>query len=177
MIAKFLAQLLGNGDNGDVVDISGTLGDSKSCRELHESEDGDWIIINIHENYGKTPPEMDPLENLLIEHPSMSVYKLRFRKSEEEGLDMEQEEEKEKGKGSTRSLPARRLIPWRMTVWASVLGHGCCVLPLQASRARTEHRRLTRGALRRRNLAETRFSMAERCYGHFKQPCQRVYNF
>ncbi|KAJ0056712.1 hypothetical protein NL108_012227, partial [Boleophthalmus pectinirostris] len=41
-------------------------------------------------------PEVDPLENLLIEHPSMSVYQIRHRVSgaeEEEAASSEEEEE------------------------------------------------------------------------------------
>ena len=37
-------------------------------------------------------PEADPLENLLIEHPSMSVYQIRRRMSGEEEVEEEEEE-------------------------------------------------------------------------------------
>ncbi|XP_018613499.1 tumor protein p53-inducible nuclear protein 2 [Scleropages formosus] len=181
MIGKLLAQLLGNSDERDMVDVYDGVDENEGCRELYEFEDGEWVIIDINENHGMAMPEMDPLENLLIEHPSMSVYKLRCRKSQEEEVNMEQEEqeaeEEEREKGSARSLPSRRLIPWRMTVWASTFGYDCRVLSLQGSRAKTERRKLTHGALRRRNLAKMRFSMAEQRYGHFKQPRQRMYNF
>lgn len=37
-------------------------------------------------------PEVDPLENLLIEHPSMSVYQQRCQRSEDDDLGSDEEE-------------------------------------------------------------------------------------
>lgn len=38
-------------------------------------------------------PDADPLENLLIEHPSMSVYQIRMQGAEEEELASDDDEE------------------------------------------------------------------------------------
>lgn len=46
-------------------------------------------------------PEVDPLENLLIEHPGMSVYQLRCQRSEDD-LGSEEEEEEEDDEDSPR---------------------------------------------------------------------------
>lgn len=47
------------------------------------------------ENTLLSEPEMDPLENLLIEHPSMSVYQIKcgISKTEEEEQGSEDDEE------------------------------------------------------------------------------------
>lgn len=52
--------------------------------------------------------EADPLENLLIEHPSMSVYQMRCRRSrvEEEEL-LGDEEDREEEENSSRFVKLR----------------------------------------------------------------------
>ncbi len=52
-------------------------------------------MFSYTENGALSAPELDPLENLLIEHPSMSVYQMRRRMSgaEEEELGSDEDEE------------------------------------------------------------------------------------
>ena len=45
------------------------------------------------ESQSLTSAEVDPLENLLIEHPSMSVYNMMSQRTEEEDLTSDEEEE------------------------------------------------------------------------------------
>lgn len=52
-----------------------------------------WDVPHAEGNGLLSAPEADPLENLLIEHPSMSVYQMRRRRSEVEEEEEDTEEE------------------------------------------------------------------------------------
>lgn len=71
----------------------------------------------------------------------------------------------------------RRHLSWRLAAWGVPLPCHVQLLAVQRARTQTERKRLSRGALHRQNLAKARFSPAEKRYGHFKQPCQRLYNY
>lgn len=158
------------------------------------------------ENNSLTPPEEDPLENLLIEHPSMSVYQIRHQTSDEEDSDEEDASPRsvfiqgihllsqcdnttiilEKGVSHFTvilSFPPRRPVPvkqhvsWRLAAWGSPLPCNVQLLAIQRARTHVECKKLTRSALQRQNLAKVRFSPSDRRFGHFKQPCQRLYNY
>ncbi|XP_076589571.1 tumor protein p53-inducible nuclear protein 2 [Chaetodon auriga] len=169
MIGKILSQLLGSA----VEDFEG---DSDTYEELMEFEEGGWVIVNLPENQLLSAPEVDPLENLLIEHPSMSVYQMRCRASgaeeeeEEEGSDEDEED-------TTRPVAVRRHISWRLAAWGIPLPCNIHLLAVQRARIQAERKKLSRSALHRQNLAKTRFSAVEKRYGHFKQPCQRLCNY
>ncbi|KAM3843011.1 tumor protein p53-inducible nuclear protein 2-like [Diretmus argenteus] len=169
MIGKFFSHLLGNtGDDFAAAD--------DAFEELMEFEEGGWVIVNLPENGPLSVPDVDPLENLLIEHPSMSVYQMRHRMSSEE-----EEEEEELGsdedEDSPRPVAVRQHISWRLAAWGVPLPYDVRLLAVQRARTQAERKKLSRSALHRQNLAKTRFSPAERRYGHFKQPCQRLYNY
>ncbi|XP_066514003.1 tumor protein p53-inducible nuclear protein 1-like [Hoplias malabaricus] len=162
MIGRILAQVLGGADDAEVAV------ETEGCQEVFEFEDGEWVIINIQENRSGVLLEEDPLENLLIEHPSMSVYQLHRRNQEE------QEEEEEEEEDSPRSVVVRRPISWCVSECGGSLS---VLLSLQRSKCHMERKTLSRGALHRQNLVNTRFSPTDRRYGHFKQPTQRPYNY
>lgn len=168
MLGKILSHLLGNaGKDFEAAD--------DTYEELMEFEEGGWVIVNLPENGPLSAPEVDPLENLLIEHPSMSVYQMRRRMSgaeeeEEQGSDEDEED-------SSRPATVSRHISWRLAAWGNPLPCNIQLLAVQRARTQTERKKLSRGALHRQNLAKTRFSPAEKRYGHFKQPCQRLYNY
>ncbi|KAL7830851.1 hypothetical protein SRHO_G00303530 [Serrasalmus rhombeus] len=162
MISKIFAQLLGGAEEDAAVAV-----ESEGCEDVSEVEDGEWVIINIQENRSLGLVEEDPLENLLIEHPSMSVYQMRRRRIEEE-------EASDDDEGSPRPVPVRRHVSWCLAAWGVPLP---VLLSVQRARAHADHRKLTRSALQRQNLANTRFSPTDRRYGHFKQPTQRLYNY
>lgn len=71
----------------------------------------------------------------------------------------------------------RRHLSWRLAAWGVPLPCHVQLLAVQKARTQTERKRLSRGALHRQNLAKARFSPAEKRYGHFKQPCLRLYNY
>lgn len=136
---------------------------------LLEFDDGEWVIIKIHENQSLGSTDTNILENLLIEHPSMSVYQMR----PDQG-DLASDEETE---DMARPVPIRRHVSWRLAAWGSPLPCSTILLSVQRARVYNEHKKLTRGALHRQNLARTRYSPSERHYGYFKQPTQRLHNY
>ncbi|XP_042340548.1 si:ch211-260e23.9 [Plectropomus leopardus] len=167
MIGKILSHLLGSAEE-DFEAAGDTF------EELLEFEEGGWVIVNLPENGPLSAPEVDPLENLLIEHPSMSVYQIRRRVSgtEEEELSSDEDEEE-----TSRPAAVRRHISWRLAAWGIPLPCNVQLLAVQRARAQAERKKMSRSALHRQNLAKMRFSPAEKRYGHFKQPCQRLYNY
>ncbi|KAM9546064.1 tumor protein p53-inducible nuclear protein 2-like isoform 1-T1 [Salvelinus alpinus] len=163
MIGKIFAHFLGSTDNDFSTD------DNETYEELIEFEEGGWVVINIQENNSLNPPEEDPLENLLIEHPSMSVYQIRHQTSDEEDSDEED--------ASPRPVPVKQHVSWRLAAWGSPLPCNVQLLAIQQARTHVECKKLTRSAFQRQNLAKMRFSPSDRRFGHFKQPCQRLYNY
>ncbi|KTG06559.1 hypothetical protein cypCar_00010136 [Cyprinus carpio] len=164
MISRILAQLVGreekDNDNAEETD---------NCANLLEFDEGEWVIIKIHENLSLGSTDTNILENLLIEHPSMSVYQTR---PDQEDLGSDEETE-----DKARPVPTRRHISWRLAAWGSPLPCSTILLSVQRARVYNEHRKLNRGALNRQNLSRTRCSPSERSYGYFKQPTQRLYNY
>lgn len=77
----------------------------------------------------------------------------------------------------SRPVTVRRHVSWRLAAWGIPLPCNIQLLAVQRARTQTERKRLSRSALHRQNLAKARFYPAEKCYGHFKQPCQRLYNY
>ncbi|KAF4090860.1 hypothetical protein AMELA_G00030440 [Ameiurus melas] len=162
MISKVLMQILlgGGGEEAD-----GVVLENESCVDLLECEDGDWIIVNIPDNSSLGLLVEDPVENLLIEHPSMSVYQMLHQRTNKEDVSDEEDD-------SPRCVQVRRDVSSLLALWC-----GSALFSDQRARVFTERRKLSRSALSRQNLVRTRFSNTERRYGHFKQPTQRLYNY
>jgi len=169
MIGKLLSHLLWNAP--DEFDAA----DDVSYEELMEREEGGWVIVNVQDDRPSSAAEADPLEDLLIEHPSMSVYQMRCGATAEE--DDEEELGSDEEEDSPRSVAVRRHISWRLAAWGIPLPCDVQTQAVQKGRAQAERKKLSRSALSRQNLTKTRFSPAEKRYGHFKQPCQRLYNY
>ncbi|KAK2853437.1 hypothetical protein Q5P01_006098 [Channa striata] len=168
MIGKILSHLVGN-PGEEVAD--------DTYEELMELEEEGWVIINLPENELLSATEVDPLENLLIEHPSMSVYQMRSRMSEAEEGELGDEEDDEEEEDTSRPVAVRRHISWHLAAWGIPLPCNIHLLAIQRARTQTERKKLSRSSLHRQNLTKLRFSAAEKRYGHFKQPCQRLYNY
>ncbi|XP_040900508.1 si:ch211-260e23.9 [Toxotes jaculatrix] len=169
MIGRVLSHLLGNAGE-DFVAANDTY------EELMEFEEGGWVIVNFPESGPLSAPEVDPLENLLIEHPSMSVYQMKCRmggaEEEEEELGFDEDEE-----DTSRSVAVTQHISWRLAAWGIPLPCNIQLLAAQRARIQADRKKLSRSFLHRQNLAKLRFSPTEKRYGHFKQPCQRLYNY
>ncbi|XP_030622175.1 tumor protein p53-inducible nuclear protein 1 [Chanos chanos] len=170
MIGKIFAHLLGNMEGGELTDTNAV--ENENCEDLLEFEDGEWVIINVHDNRSFTSVEVDPLENLLIEHPSMSVYQMRHQGNEEEDLSSDEEEV-----DSNRPVSVRRHVSWRLAAWGIPVPCSDHLLSAQRARVNADRRKLTRCALHRQNLSKIRHLPSERRYGHYKQPSQRLYNY
>ncbi|XP_067105486.1 tumor protein p53-inducible nuclear protein 2 isoform X2 [Osmerus mordax] len=171
MFGKLFAHLLGNTEEEfDAAASSDNVDDTYD--DLMEFEEGGWVIVRIQENVPLEQPEVDPLENMLIEHPSMSVYQMRSKITEDELLESDEDEE-----DCPRPVSIKQHVSWRLAAWGSPLPCHVHRLALHRARPLPGHKRLTRSALHRQNLAKTRFSPAERRYGHFKQPSQRLFNY
>lgn len=167
MIGKILSQLLGGaGEDFEAVE--------DTYEELMEFEEGGWVIVNLPDNGPLSAPQVDPLENLLIEHPSMSVYQMRSRMSGEEEEELSSDEDEE---DTSRQVAVGPHISWRLAAWGIPLPCNVQLLAVQRARTQAERKRLSRASLHRQNLAKLRFSPAEKRYGFFKQPCQRLYNY
>lgn len=76
-----------------------------------------------------------------------------------------------------RPVPVKQHVSWRLAAWGSPLPCNVQLLAIQRARTHVECKKLTRSALQRQNLAKVRFSPSDRRFGHFKQPCQRLYNY
>ncbi|XP_029000766.1 tumor protein p53-inducible nuclear protein 2 [Betta splendens] len=166
MIGKILSHLLGN---------SSEEASEHTYDELMELEEEGWVIVDLPEAV-LLSPEVDPLENLLIEHPSMSVYQMRCGRSEAEEEEEEEEREDEE-ETSNRSIVVRRHISWHLAAWGLPLPCDVQLLAAQRARVQSERKKLGRGVLQRQNLSRLPSSPAEKRYGHFKQPCQRLHNY
>ncbi|XP_077419292.1 uncharacterized protein LOC144050148 [Vanacampus margaritifer] len=173
MIGKFLAQLLGGGECEDRGD------------ELLEFEDGGWVIVNLPEAGPLSSPDgSEPLENLLLEHPSMSVYQMRRRMSAADHQNDEEEEisSEDEENGSTRPVASSLALPrgrvsWRLAAWGVPLPLDALSLASgRGAAAAAERKKLSRGALLRQNLSTVKMR-ERRVYAHVKQPGPRPYNY
>lgn len=169
MIGKILSHLLGSAD--EEFEAA-----EDSFDKLLEFEEGEWVIVNLPEDGALSAPDVDPLENLLIEHPSMSVYQMRCRMGGEEKEELSSSEEEEE-EDTSRTVAVRRHVSWRLAAWGIPLPCNVQLLAVQRSRTQAERRKLSRGVLHRQNLTKTRVSPGEKRYGHFKQPSPRVYSY
>ncbi|XP_028673452.1 tumor protein p53-inducible nuclear protein 1 [Erpetoichthys calabaricus] len=160
------------GDTGDLVFLQ------LDCCALEES----WFI---------TPPpcftagghapvlvEMSPMENLLIEHPSMSVYAVHSLRN---GLKEATRRSTEKSILRLGGLP--RMGEHIGCYAAAIATHTSLQeakhtrLALRA-KENVQRQRLTRSSLRRQNLAKECPSRANKQGGFFiQQPCQRQFNY
>ncbi|KAK6477113.1 tumor protein p53-inducible nuclear protein 2-like [Huso huso] len=159
MIGKITSFLL-----GDKMEKANEYDEYK---ELLETEEGEWVIVNVHESCPVVQLEMGSLENLLIEHPSMSVYNMRGQSSDQE------EEEEDEDTDAPRPAQMARYAPRRVTVLARI-SH---LHYMQRAELLVDRRKLSRNRLHRQDRSKKRYSPKEKHCGNFKQPCQRVYNY
>lgn len=76
-----------------------------------------------------------------------------------------------------RPVTVARRPSWHLAGGGILLAWSEPPLAVRRSWSPVERKKLSRGALHRQNLARVRFSVGARRYGHFKQPCQRLYNY
>ncbi|XP_078400484.1 uncharacterized protein LOC144682067 [Cetorhinus maximus] len=165
MLGKLTRFFLGEVDEGDNEE------NSDMNNVLYENEEDDWIIVTIQVQHPMARLEIDPPENLLIEHPSMSVYTLWNKNDDsEEAADLAEKLE------GHRVVPVAHYIPLRMS---TLIGNGDVIRAnhmrfMQRAKLHVERRKLSRNQLLRQNRAWKRHSTKERSSRHFKQPHQRI---
>ncbi|XP_034642988.1 tumor protein p53-inducible nuclear protein 2 isoform X3 [Trachemys scripta elegans] len=140
-----------------------------------EEEDG-WLIIDLPEGPGPVRLESSPMEDLLIEHPSMSVYVTSNsivveRESSDEPI-------------SEGDVPEPRLErrtphhPTSLTAKAAILEKVSQVRRIQRAKQLVEKHKLSQKVMQRQNRARERHPRRAKHQGSFVyQPCQRQYNY
>ncbi|XP_043566688.1 tumor protein p53-inducible nuclear protein 2 isoform X1 [Chiloscyllium plagiosum] len=147
------------------------------------------LPCTLEESWFVTPPpcftaegqdevqvESSPLENLLIEHPSMSVYA-----ASNTNITLEEDANDEINDGNTAQ---HRVERWAAPAPAAVAGRAGGILEkasqirrIQRAKQRAERRQLSRNHIQRQNLVkESRFHRAKRHSSFVYQPCRRQYN-
>ncbi|XP_043566693.1 tumor protein p53-inducible nuclear protein 2 isoform X2 [Chiloscyllium plagiosum] len=143
---------------------------------LTEKEDDGWLIVDFPEGQDEVQVESSPLENLLIEHPSMSVYA-----ASNTNITLEEDANDEINDGNTAQ---HRVERWAAPAPAAVAGRAGGILEkasqirrIQRAKQRAERRQLSRNHIQRQNLVkESRFHRAKRHSSFVYQPCRRQYN-
>lgn len=141
---------------------------------VSEEEDDGWLIIDIPEGPGHDVVGSSPLEDLLIEHPSMSVYITSG------SIVVEQdtiEITKDRSPSKTR---VERRTPHHassVTAKAAILGKVGQVSRIQRAKAMVDRRKSGRKNLQRQNLArEFQGRNTVRHRNYLCQPRQRQCN-
>ncbi|XP_067163667.1 tumor protein p53-inducible nuclear protein 2 isoform X2 [Apteryx mantelli] len=140
-----------------------------------EEEDG-WLIIDLAEGPGLDSMESNPMEDLLIEHPSMSVYVTS------NSLVVDRESPEEISEGEVLEPRLERHAPHHstsLTVKAAILEKVSQARRVQRAKQLAEKHRLSQKALQRQNRTRERPSRRIKQQGgsFVHQPCQRHCNY
>ncbi|XP_046725511.1 tumor protein p53-inducible nuclear protein 2 isoform X4 [Silurus meridionalis] len=150
---------------GAVENVSAELNGPKPC--VTEVDDEGWLLVSVPEG---APAEASPMEDLLIEHPSMSVY-VSSSNLEQSAASMAE------SVGMSESTPAP--VSTR-----PVRGSACQAVPLakvtqvnrvQRAKARVDRRHLARGRIQRQNRTRQQIPrhVAYTRNSFLHQPCHR----
>ncbi|XP_078092911.1 tumor protein p53-inducible nuclear protein 2 isoform X1 [Mustelus asterias] len=148
------------------------------------------LPCTLEESWFVTPPpcftaegqdeiqvESSPLENLLIEHPSMSVYaasNTNISTLEEDASEEINNGNESRARMERWAAPAPAAAVGR----ATILEKASQVRRIQRAKQRVEKRQLSRNRIQRQNLARERHFHRTKHHGNFVyQPCRRQYNY
>ncbi|XP_075373735.1 tumor protein p53-inducible nuclear protein 2 isoform X2 [Mycteria americana] len=150
------------------------LEEPKPFVEEEEEEDG-WLIIDLAEGPSPGGVGSNPMEDLLIEHPSMSVYVTST-------LEVDGEGPEDDAAGEVPEPRLERHVPHHsrsLSVKAAILEKVGQVRRVQRAKQLAEKHRLSQKALQRQNRACQRpLRRARQHAGTFvHQPCQRHCNY
>ncbi|XP_054836054.1 tumor protein p53-inducible nuclear protein 2 isoform X3 [Eublepharis macularius] len=141
-----------------------------------EEEDDGWLIIDLPEGPDPVNMESNPMEDLLIEHPSMSVYVTSSSIIVESESPEEHIHEAE--------IPERHLqrhAPHHSTSLANkaaILEKVNQVRRIQRAKQLVEKHKLSKKVMQRQNRTrECRPPRAKHQGSFVYQPCQRQYNY
>ncbi|XP_027744279.1 tumor protein p53-inducible nuclear protein 2 isoform X2 [Empidonax traillii] len=142
--------------------------------EEEEEEDG-WLVIDLAEEPGPDGVGSSPMEDLLIEHPSMSVYVTST-------LEVDGEGPEDDAAGEVPEPRLERHVAHHgrsLAVKAAILDKVGQAQRVQRAKQLAERHRLGQKALQRQNRARQRPPRrAKQLPGAFvHQPCQRHCNY
>ncbi|XP_078508295.1 tumor protein p53-inducible nuclear protein 2 isoform X1 [Lissotriton helveticus] len=148
------------------------------------SMDESWFVTPppcfTAEGPGPVNVESSPLEDLLIEHPSMSVYVTSNSLVLESAVETENPEEHDSERPASRSRVERRAThhPTSIATKAAILEKVSQVCRIQRAKERVERHKLSRKAMQRQNLTREVHPRRAKHFSNFVyQPSQRVYNY
>ncbi|XP_015220287.1 tumor protein p53-inducible nuclear protein 2 isoform X3 [Lepisosteus oculatus] len=165
---------------GEVEEVYKECSGPKPC--ISEADEDDWLLVSLPAARLKegSTPEASPMEDLLIEHPSMSVYVSTGNQSvaEETGSLVLQETSQrvDPAVSAGRALSSRP--PRGSASQAAALAKVAQVSRVQRAKARSERRQLGRHRLQRQNrLRDLPRHSGPARGGFLHQPCQRRFNY
>ncbi|XP_044303457.1 tumor protein p53-inducible nuclear protein 2 isoform X3 [Varanus komodoensis] len=150
------------------------LEEPKPFVSKEEEEDG-WLIIDLPEGPDPVSMESSPMEDLLIEHPSMSVYVTGSIVVESE------KPEEHIHEGEVPDCRLQRHAPHHSTslaTKAAILEKVNQVRRIQRAKQQMEKHKLSQKVMKRQNRTrECRPRRAKHQGSFVYQPCQRQYNY
>ncbi|XP_063001375.1 tumor protein p53-inducible nuclear protein 2 isoform X3 [Elgaria multicarinata webbii] len=140
-----------------------------------EEEDG-WLIIDLPEGPNPVSMESNPMEDLLIEHPSMSVYVTSSSiVVESENLEEHIHESEVPERRLQRHAPHHSTS---LSTKAAILEKVNQVRRIQRAKQLVEKHKLSQKVMQRQNRTrECRPRRAKHQGSFVYQPCQRQYNY
>eukprot|EP00062_Callorhinchus_milii_P003969 gi/632941865/ref/XP_007886103.1/ PREDICTED: tumor protein p53-inducible nuclear protein 1 isoform X2 [Callorhinchus milii] len=170
MYQRFSSMLFG--------EIDGAERESQEL-EISEKEDEEWILVDYIGGQAPVQVEMSPMENLLIEHPSMSVYTVHNIHSSlrENSRSVEYENPTVRTESPARVSHHIRCYAAALAAHTSFLEQANQIRHSQRAKEHLEKHLLNRNNIRRQNLIRESSSRQTKHSGHvLHQPCQRQYN-
>ncbi|XP_048838647.1 tumor protein p53-inducible nuclear protein 2 isoform X3 [Brienomyrus brachyistius] len=160
---------------GEVEDASTDISGPKPC--VMDADEEGWLLVNLPE--GATA-ESSPIEDLLIEHPSMSVYVALGNQSVQDSvasLTGSVSRVAEAVPPASQDSAPRR-IPRGAAAKAGAMVKVTQVTRVQRAKARAERRHLARNRVQRQNRVREQASRrpAHTHGTYLRQPCQRTLN-
>ncbi|XP_056896016.1 tumor protein p53-inducible nuclear protein 2 isoform X2 [Takifugu flavidus] len=145
---------------GEVEEVAAEIKGAKPC--MTEADEEGWMIVNLPEG---APAETSPMEDLLIEHPSMSVYvsSNNFSMVSNSNLSVVGEESIVSLASSMSRVAEPAAVPSALGTVPTRVSRGAAaqagalakvtqVSRVQRSKARIERRHLSRNRIQRQNL-------------------------
>ncbi|ELV14193.1 Tumor protein p53-inducible nuclear protein 1 [Tupaia chinensis] len=150
--------------------------------EFSEKEDDEWILVDFIGGLTTIKVETSPMENLLIEHPSMSVYAVHDPCP---GLSETSCGTDEFHNPSSPRAEAQNGVGQHIHCYVAALAAHTTFLeqpksfrPSQRIKEHSERQSLNRNSLRRQNLTRDCHSRQVKHNGWVvHQPCPRQYNY
>ncbi|XP_078072066.1 tumor protein p53-inducible nuclear protein 1 isoform X2 [Mustelus asterias] len=148
--------------------------------EISEKEDDEWILVDYIGGHAPVQVETSPMENLLIEHPSMSVYTVHNVRSNLRENSRSVEYENQNIRTETPSGVGHHIRCYAAALAAhtSFVEQANQLRHVQRGKEHGAKHLINRNNIRRQNLLRECSSRQTKHNGHvLHQPCQRQYNY